>query len=133
MSEFWVNPYFFEGLIRRGPPADPRPTSLAMAAKLVACTALVASAAAFAPATGALRTVRTGASSLTMKIGDSRAPIITIFDHRGCSRHANKEYTGKLIGTQDDEMCVKVGTAKVVADKDQADAVLSASLNTLQK
>ena len=132
MSEFWVNPYFFEGLIRRGPPADPRPTSLAMAAKLVACTALVASAAAFAPATGALRTVRTGASSLTMKIGDSRAPIITIFDHRGCTR-GGKEYKGKLLGTQDDEMCVKVGTAKVVADKDQADAVLSASLNTLQK
>ena len=132
MSEFWVNPYFFEGLIRRGPPADPRPTSLAMAAKLVACTALVASAAAFAPATGALRTVRTGASSLTMKIGDSRAPIITIFDHRGCTR-GGKEYKGKLLGTQDDEMCVKVGTAKIVADKDQADAVLSASLNTLQK
>ena len=103
-----------------------------MAAKLVACTALVASAAAFAPATGALRTVRTGASSLTMKIGDSRAPIITIFDHRGCTR-GGKEYKGKLLGTQDDEMCVKVGTAKVVADKDQADAVLSASLNTLQK
>ena len=132
MSEFWVNPYFFEGLIRRVPPADPRPTSIAMAAKLVACTALVASAAAFAPATGALRTVRTGASSLTMKIGDSRAPIITIFDHRGCTR-GGKEYKGKLLGTQDDEMCVKVGTAKVVADKDQADAVLSASLNTLQK
>ena len=132
MSEFWVNPYFFEGLIRTGPPADPRPTSIAMAAKLVACTALVASAAAFAPATGALRTVRTGASSLTMKIGDSRAPIITIFDHRGCTR-GGKEYKGKLLGTQDDEMCVKVGTAKVVADKDQADAVLSASLNTLQK
>lgn len=104
-----------------------------MAAKLVACTALVASAAAFAPATGALRTVRTGASSLTMKIGDSRAPIITIFDHRGCSRHANKEYKGKLLGTQDDEMCVKVGTAKLAYDKDMADAVLSASLNTLQK
>ena len=132
MSEFWVNPYFFEGLIRRGPPADPRPTSLAMAAKLVACTALVASAAAFAPATGALRTVRTGASSLTMKIGDSRAPIITIFDHRGCTR-GGKEYKGKLLGTQDDEMCVKVGTAKLAYDKDMADAVLSASLNTLQK
>ena len=109
-----------------------------MAAKLLACTALVASAAAFAPATGALRTVRTGASSLSMisdatKANGGRAPIITIFDHRGCSRHANKEYTGKLLGTQDDEMCVKVGTAKLAYDKDMADAVLSASLNTLQK
>ena len=104
-----------------------------MAAKLVACTALVASAAAFAPATGALRTVRTGASSLTMKIGDSRAPIITIFDHRGCSSHQNKEYNGRLSGTQDDEMCVKVGTAKVSCDKKVADEVLANSLSTMTK
>ena len=132
MSEFWVNPYFFEGLIRTGPPADPRPTSIAMAAKLVACTALVASAAAFAPATGALRTVRTGASSLTMKIGDSRAPIITIFDHRGCTR-GGKEYKGKLLGTQDDEMCVKVQMQSIPRSNARATAQLQESISLKAK
>eukprot|EP00277_Geminigera_cryophila_P032722 CAMPEP_0173125904 /NCGR_PEP_ID=MMETSP1102-20130122/56731_2 /TAXON_ID=49646 /ORGANISM="Geminigera sp., Strain Caron Lab Isolate" /LENGTH=137 /DNA_ID=CAMNT_0014034935 /DNA_START=191 /DNA_END=601 /DNA_ORIENTATION=- len=39
-----------------------------------------------------------------------RAPVITIFDHRGCQRGSdNKEYTGPKSGDQDDEMLVKVG------------------------
>ena len=38
-----------------------------------------------------------------------RAPVITIFDHRGCQRGGpNKEYTGPASNDQDDEMCVKV-------------------------
>jgi hypothetical protein len=38
-----------------------------------------------------------------------RAPVITIFDHRGCNRGGpNKEYTGPKSGDSDDEMCVKV-------------------------
>ena len=102
-----------------------------MAAKVVAFSALVASAAAFSPATPALRT---GLTSLSMAMDKSaRAPIITIFDHRGCSRHQNKEYTGALTGGQDDEMCVKVGTAKILAEKNVADKVLQDSLNTLRK
>merc|ERR1712167_102014 len=65
-----------------------------MSAKLLTFSALVASAAAFAPA---LSGVRTGATSLSMSMDKSaRAPIITIFDHRGCSKHTNKEYTGGL-------------------------------------
>ena len=39
-----------------------------------------------------------------------KAPVITVFDHRGCTAHTNKEYTGGKSGDQDDEMCVKVST-----------------------
>jgi len=37
----------------------------------------------------------------------SLAPLIQIFDHRGCSR-PKTEYTGKASGDLNDEMCVKV-------------------------
>jgi hypothetical protein len=38
-----------------------------------------------------------------------RAPVITIFDHRGSYRDVpNKEYHGPKAGGGDDEMCVKV-------------------------
>jgi len=41
------------------------------------------------------------------------APVITIFDHRGCQRGGpNKEYTGRKANGQDDEMCVKVSTCR---------------------
>ena len=44
------------------------------------------------------------------------APLITIFDHRGCQRGGpNSEYTGGKTGDQDDEMMVKVGVGKVQA------------------
>jgi hypothetical protein len=102
-----------------------------MSAKVVTFSALVASAAAFSPA---LSGVRTGATSLSMAMDKSaRAPIITIFDHRGCSRHSNTEYKGRLTGTQDDEMCIKVGTAKIIGEKGTAERVLADSLTTLKK
>ena len=102
-----------------------------MSAKLATFSALVASAAAFAPA---LSGVRTGATSLSMSMDKSaRAPIITIFDHRGCSKHTNKEYTGRLTGGQDDEMCIKVTAAKIIGEKNVADKVLADSLSTLRK
>jgi hypothetical protein len=58
----------------------------AMSAKVLAFSAFVASAAAFAPVgTPALRT---GATSLSMAMDKTaRAPIITVFDHRGCTKH----------------------------------------------
>merc|ERR1712216_781361 len=41
------------------------------------------------------------------------APVITIFDHRGCKRGGpNAEYTGEAAGGADDEMCVKVQMGK---------------------
>lgn len=42
----------------------------------------------------------------------SLAPLIQIFDHRGCSR-PKTEYTGKASGDDNDEMCVKVSMINV--------------------
>ena len=57
-----------------------------MAAKIIAFSAFVASAAAFAPV-GA-PALRTGATSLSMAMDKTaRAPVITVFDHRGCTKH----------------------------------------------
>jgi hypothetical protein len=33
---------------------------------------------------------------------------ITVFDHRGCSEHVNREYTGPKAGNDNDEMALKV-------------------------
>ena len=102
-----------------------------MAAKLVAFSAFVASSAAFTPA---LSGVRTGTTSLSMAMDKTaRAPIITVFDHRGCSAHKNVEYTGRKAGDQDDEMLVKVQSSKVTVDSNVAAAVLKDSLSTLKK
>ena len=79
--------------------------------RTVAFAALVASAAAFAPA---LSGVRTGATSLNMAMDKSnKAPTIVIMDHRGCSRKAGGEYTGGKSGDMNDEMCVKVSMSTV--------------------
>ncbi len=43
---------------------------------------------------------------------DARAPVITIFDHRGCTR-APAEYLGNKAGGIDDEMCIKVANQKI--------------------
>nr|7TJA_A Chain A, Phycoerythrin alpha-subunit 1 [Proteomonas sulcata]7TJA_E Chain E, Phycoerythrin alpha-subunit 1 [Proteomonas sulcata]7TJA_I Chain I, Phycoerythrin alpha-subunit 1 [Proteomonas sulcata]7TJA_M Chain M, Phycoerythrin alpha-subunit 1 [Proteomonas sulcata]7TJA_R Chain R, Phycoerythrin alpha-subunit 1 [Proteomonas sulcata]7TLF_A Chain A, Phycoerythrin alpha-subunit 1 [Proteomonas sulcata]7TLF_E Chain E, Phycoerythrin alpha-subunit 1 [Proteomonas sulcata]7TLF_I Chain I, Phycoerythrin a len=48
----------------------------------------------------------------------AKAPAITIFDHRGCSR-APKESSAKS-GSQDDEMLVKVASTKVTVSEDVA-------------
>jgi hypothetical protein len=45
------------------------------------------------------------------------APMIILFDERrGCSRESN-EYTGKMTGTNDDKMCIKVYMDQVVWTK----------------
>jgi hypothetical protein len=35
---------------------------------------------------------------------------ITVFDHRGCPEHINREYTGPKAGNDNDEMALKVRT-----------------------
>ena len=73
-----------------------------MASKIVAFSVFVASAAAFAPmSTPALRTGSATALSMAMD-NTARAPIITVFDHRGCTARKNVEYTGRKTGDQDD-------------------------------
>ena len=100
-----------------------------MAAKLVAFSAFVASAAAFTPA---LAGVRTGATSLSMAMDKTaRAPVITVFDHRGCTAHKNTEYTGPKSNSMEDEQCVKVQSVKIAGP--DADTVLRDSLATLKK
>ena len=59
-----------------------------------------------------------------------RAPVITIFDHRGCQRGGpDTEYKGAKANSKDDEMCVKVQVAKIVGPN--ADVVLQETLSVL--
>jgi len=99
------------------------------AMRTFAFAALVASAAAFAPA---LSGVRTGATSLNMALDKSgRAPVITVFDHRGCTAHKNAEYKGPKANGMEDEQCVKVQSVKITGP--DAETVLRDSLATLKK
>merc|ERR1719183_820079 len=76
------------------------------------------------------------------KLGSDRmpaqnfAPVITIFDHRGCARKG-VEYKGELSGGQDDEMLVKVAQTQLKIEspafKELASSVLQASLTTLKR
>ena len=97
--------------------------------RTVAFAALVASAAAFSPA---LSGVRTGATSLNMAMDKSgRAPVVTVFDHRGCTAHKNTDYTGPKANGMEDEQCVKVQSVKISGP--DAETVLRDSLATLKK
>jgi len=99
-----------------------------MLARCAAALALAGSAAAFSPMmsmeTGRRQLLQGGAAAAVAapllranpaeaRVGlqaPGKAPVITIFDHRGCQRGGkNKEYAGELTNSQDDEMCVKVG------------------------
>ena len=81
---------------------------------VVGSAALVGSAAAFSPMmsmeTGRRQVVQAGAAAATVapllrsKPAEAsnfrpgfpgRAPVITVFDHRGCTSHSNVEYTGE--------------------------------------
>ena len=96
--------------------------------RTVAFAALVASAAAFsAPALRASRT-----TGITMAMDKSgKAPVITVFDHRGCTAHKNDQYTGPKANGMEDEQCVKVAMGKIAGP--DADTVLRDSLATLKR
>mmetsp|Transcript_26855 Transcript_26855/g.19331 ORF Transcript_26855/g.19331 Transcript_26855/m.19331 type:complete len:127 (+) Transcript_26855:55-435(+) len=107
-----------------------------MLARTTAALAIVAAAEAFStPALSGLRmssdasrrqVVQAGAAAaaVTPFIGsqpaaakvqgptDEFAPVITVFDHRGCSR-APKEYSGAKSRDMEDEMMVKVQSLKI--------------------
>ena len=96
--------------------------------RTAAFAALVASAAAFAPmATPALR----GETTLNAMDKSGRAPVVTVFDHRGCTAHKNSEYTGPKANAMEDEQCVKVQSVKISGP--DAETVLRDSLATLKK
>ena len=56
---------------------------------------------------------------------------ITVFDHRGCAEHVNKEYTGPKSGDENDEMVVEVKQTKFNRDNpkftDMADSIYRVS------
>ena len=101
--------------------------------KFISFAALVASAAAFAPGASFQPRLRTGGSSVSMKMDKSgKAPVITVFDHRGCKRGGpDTEYKGAKANSKDDEMCVKVQVAKISGPN--ADAVLQQTISILKK
>jgi len=97
-----------------------------------------AASIAFGAVAPANAQIRKGAKRLTPKtIGSDRmpaknfAPVITIFDHRGCQRR-NTEYKGDKSGTQEDEMMVKVAQTQLniasPAFKELANSVLAVSI-----
>ena len=107
-----------------------------MSAKFVAFSAIVASAAAFAPGASFQPRLRSaGVSSISMDLDrSSRAPVITVFDHRGCVRgKKDLEYTGKKSGDANDEMCVKVDFAKININTAAAAQVTAETLGVLTK
>ena len=63
----------------------------------------------------------------------NKAPIITIFDARGCNEHKNREYTGPKAGNNNDDMCVKVQFERIQADEGTAFQILKESLSELKK
>ncbi len=113
--------------------------------RTVAFAALVASAAAFSPMmsmeTGRRQVVQAGAAAAVAapllrsspaeaKYDKSgKAPVITIFDHRGCAAHKNSEYTGPKANGQDDEMCVKVQSVVIPRSDARAAAQLAESIS----
>ena len=108
-------------------------TSQIMSTKIVAFSAIVASAVAFSPSASFQPRLRTGTSAVSMAMDKSgRAPVITVFDHRGCKRGTkDSEYKGVKVGTKDDEMCIKVQVAKITALN--AESVLQQTISVLKK
>lgn len=103
-----------------------------MSAKLIAVSAVVASAVAFSPSANFQPRLRTGASAVSMAMDKSgRAPVITVFDHRGCKRGTkDSEYKGVKVGTKDDEMCIKIQLAQIKPVN--AEAVLQQTISVLK-
>eukprot|EP00961_Rhodomonas_salina_P173203 2335936-Rhodomonas_salina.2 len=99
-----------------------------MASKIIAFSAIVATASAFAPSAGLPTGLRLRESSTAITMKGGRAPIVTVFDHRGCSR-APKEFTGDKTETQDDEMMIKVSFQQVQVAEEEAIRVLQQSLS----
>lgn len=64
-------------------------------------------ALAGAVAAGAALPLAANAGSLSRGY-DNKAPVVEIFDARGCDVKTHKEYTGVYNGDAEDEQCVKV-------------------------
>eukprot|EP00286_Rhodomonas_abbreviata_P024385 CAMPEP_0181314860 /NCGR_PEP_ID=MMETSP1101-20121128/15051_1 /TAXON_ID=46948 /ORGANISM="Rhodomonas abbreviata, Strain Caron Lab Isolate" /LENGTH=122 /DNA_ID=CAMNT_0023421997 /DNA_START=22 /DNA_END=390 /DNA_ORIENTATION=+ len=119
-----------------------------MIAKTCAALALVGSAAAFSTPTlmslqagrrEVVQTAAAGAAIAPFIAGSpavasmdkgATAPVVTIFDHRGCSRQP-KEYTGPKSGDQDDSMLVKAQSLKITVSEATAAKLLQENLSSM--
>ena len=64
----------------------------------------------------------------------ARAPVISIFDHRGCKRGGpDAEYKGAKANSKDDEMCVKVQSSKISVSEAEAAKALEQFINFTSK
>ena len=64
----------------------------------------------------------------------ARAPVITIFDHRGCKRGGpDAEYKGAKANSKDDEMCVKVQSSKISVSEAEAAKALQEFISFTSK
>ncbi len=64
----------------------------------------------------------------------ARAPVITIFDHRGCKRGGpDGEYKGLKANSKDDEMCVKVQSSKISVSEAEAAKALQEFISFTSK
>ena len=67
------------------------------------------------------------------------APVITVFDHRGCTSHSNVEYKGepakkddkKVPYTGEDEMLVKLKTQRIAPNENFARTVLQETISII--
>ena len=63
-----------------------------------------------------------------------KAPVITIFDHRGCQRGGpDNEYKGPKANSKDDEMCVKVQSVKITVTEAEAAKALQEFISFTSK
>ena len=63
---------------------------------------------------------------------DSKAPVVTVFDARGCADHKNTQYTGAKAGGMEDDQCVKLSMDAVKVGDDVAAKVLTEVLGNLK-
>eukprot|EP00293_Proteomonas_sulcata_P015415 CAMPEP_0184310942 /NCGR_PEP_ID=MMETSP1049-20130417/36660_1 /TAXON_ID=77928 /ORGANISM="Proteomonas sulcata, Strain CCMP704" /LENGTH=104 /DNA_ID=CAMNT_0026625801 /DNA_START=9 /DNA_END=323 /DNA_ORIENTATION=+ len=103
--------------------------------KSVLALAMVGSAAAFSPmmsagSAAAAPFLRTQGASAKI-YADNKAPIITVFDHRGCPR-SGKEYKGQKSLGQDDDMMVKVTFNRIKVTDEDAQKLLQESIGPLK-
>ena len=63
-----------------------------------------------------------------------KAPVITVFDHRGCRRGGpDAEYKGLKANSKDDEMCVKVELSKITVTEAEAAKALQEFISFTSK
>lgn len=60
------------------------------------------------------------------------APVITILDHRDCTRYG-KEYKGELTGDENDKMIIKLTMEKIRGSENVAARVLAETIGALKK